>query len=292
MRILVFGGNGMLGHKLVQILRENFDVWATIHGNYSAVERYGIFDSDRTIGSVDVTDLGSVRKAIETARPDVVINSVGIIKQVPALQDVLQTLAVNSVFPHRIASLSDEYGFRLITISTDCVFDGKKGNYSESDIADAGDLYGISKLLGEVVGDNCLTIRTSIIGRELASSHSIVEWFLSHRGSSVKGFTKAIYTGFSTIAFGKILSAVISDHPEVKGLYHVSSEPITKFELLHLLNEHYQANVLIEPADDYVIDRSLDSSRFRLATGFEPADWNEMIKTMAADPTPYDSWRQ
>jgi dTDP-4-dehydrorhamnose reductase len=206
MRILIFGSNGMLGHKLVQILGAKFDVWGTLSGEFLGIERFGIFDRSRTIEQIDITDILSVRRALELARPDVVVNAAGIIKQHPESEDAIRTLRINSVFPKVLAELSDEYKFRLITFSTDCVFSGEKGNYSEAVIPDARTLYGISKLLGEVACDNCLTVRTSIIGRELVSSHSLVEWFLSNRGSTVKGYVNAIYSGFPTIIIAEILS--------------------------------------------------------------------------------------
>jgi dTDP-4-dehydrorhamnose reductase len=292
MRILIFGSNGMLGHKLVQILGAKFDVWGTLRGEFLGIERFGIFDRSRTIEQIDITDILSVRRALELARPDVVVNAAGIIKQHPESEDAIRTLRINSVFPKVLAELSDEYKFRLITFSTDCVFSGEKGNYSEAVIPDARTLYGISKLLGEVACDNCLTVRTSIIGRELVSSHSLVEWFLSNRGSTVKGYVNAIYSGFPTIIIAEILSGIIADHPELSGVYNISSDPINKFELLQLLNKYFQANIDVEPFESHAIDRSLDSSAFRKVTGFLPEDWERMIEQMAADPTPYELWRK
>jgi dTDP-4-dehydrorhamnose reductase len=291
MRILIFGGNGMLGHKLIREFRESFEVWATLKGHFSEVDSFGIFDRDRTIAGVDATDAESVRRAVTEVRPDVVVNAVGIVKQKPASEDVQLTLSINSVFPRRLASLADEFGFKLITISTDCVFRGDRGNYNETDVPDATDLYGLSKFLGEVTTANCLTIRTSIIGRELATAHSIVEWFLSQRGKSVQGYTNAIYTGFPTIILANIIKSIIVDNPSMNGLYHVSADPISKFELLNLIDQTYRTGVEIKPFDDYKIDRSLNSTKFRQETGFSPLGWPEMIALMAADPTPYDNWR-
>src|SRR5438552_14261716 len=206
MRILVIGGGGMLGHKLVQSLGEKFEVWTSIRGDFREIDGYGIFDRDRTLERTDVTELESVRRGILAAKPDVIINAAGIVKQLPTSKDVIKSLSVNSIFPHHLAELSEEFGFRLICISTDCVFDGRKGNYKEKDNPNARDLYGRSKILGEVTGKNCLTLRTSIIGRELNTSHSLVEWFLSHRGGKVKGYVKAIYSGFPTIVFADIIA--------------------------------------------------------------------------------------
>lgn len=191
-----------------------------------------------------------------------------------------------------MAETAEKINARLINISTDCVFDGEKGFYKEEDISNATDVYGKSKNLGEVMGENCLTLRTSIIGRELQTSHSLVEWFLSNRGKSVKGFLNAIYSGFPTIILADIIADLIENHRNLSGLYHVSAEPINKFELLELINEAYQTDIEIEPFADFKIDRSLDSTKFRNETGFNPLSWREMIKIMADDPTPYDEWRK
>ena len=282
----------MLGHKLIQSWNERFEVWTTLKGNFADYEKYGIFDKKRTLDLIDAEKFETVEKAIFEIRPQVVFNAVGIIKQLPTSKNVVKTLTINSIFPHRLAETVEKTGARLINISTDCVFDGEKGNYTEEDISNATDVYGKSKNLGEVTGENCLTLRTSIIGRELQTSHSLVEWFLSNRGKKVKGFVNAIYSGFPTIVLADIIADLIENYPNLSGLYHVSAEPINKFELLELINEAYQAGVEIEPSADFRIDRSLDSTRFRKETGFKPLNWRELIKIMADDPTPYDEWRK
>ena len=282
----------MLGHKLAQRWQGRFDVWVGIRGQFSEYERYGIFEQGKTIEEVDARNFASVAAAIDVSRPDVVVNAIGIIKQLPSVKNTIVTLEVNSIFPHKLAELAAEQDFRLITISTDCVFNGRKGNYTEEDIPDAEDLYGKSKNLGEVTGKNCLTLRTSIIGRELESAHSLVEWFLSNRGTRVKGFTKAIYSGFPTTVMADIIADLIENYPSLKGLYHVSSEPVNKFELLKLIDKYYKSNIAIEPDNDFVLDRSLNSDKFRALTGFKPEPWESMIEKMAQDPTPYDEWRK
>ena len=292
MRVLIFGANGMLGHKVVQVLGQRFDVWGTIRDEFAGVERFGIYARERIIEGVDVTDVQAVRHAVETAMPDVVINAAGVVKQVPESNNFVRTLKINSLFPQLLADLSDEFSFRLITISTDCVFSGDKGNYSETDTPDSRSFYGISKLLGEIKHDNCLTIRTSIIGRELATDHSLVEWFLSNRGEDVKGYVDAVYSGFSTIVLAEIIAEIISGHPQLHGVLHVSSDPINKFELIKLLNQNYGAKVNIEPSNERKIDRSLDSSLFRKTLNWTPPSWEQMIEQMAADTTPYDKWKK
>jgi dTDP-4-dehydrorhamnose reductase len=292
MKILIIGGSGMLGHKLVQVWRNRYDVWTTVRNDFQHYERYEIYERGRTFENINIQNINLVREVIEILKPNVVLNAVGLIKQVPLAKNVIAVLSVNSIFPHQLSELAEEFQFKLINIGTDCVFSGKKGNYSECDEADADDLYGKSKNLGEVIAGNCLTLRTSIIGRELETSHSLVEWFLSNRRKNVKGFVKAIFTGFPTVVLADILSNLIENHPNLRGLYHVSSEPINKFNLLSLINEAYQADVEIEPFENFEIDRSLNSNKFREATGFESIDWIEMISRMAADNAIYQKKTQ
>jgi len=282
----------MLGHKLVQVLGDSFDTYFTVRSSFEAIEPYGIFPEHGAFPYIDISDERSAITAIDQTAPDVVINAIGIIKQLPSSKDVVSTLTANSIFPHRLIALSESYGFRLITISTDCVFTGSKGSYVETDPADASDLYGQSKHLGEVSEGNSLTLRTSIIGRELGTAHSLVEWFLANRGKTVNGYVNAIYSGFPTVVFADIISSLITDHPNLRGLYHVSSDPINKFELLNLVKERFDLNIEIESFKEMHIDRSLDSSRFRQATGFKPQSWVEMVDRMHSDPTPYEKWKR
>jgi dTDP-4-dehydrorhamnose reductase len=292
MRILVFGAGGMLGHKLIQVLGSNNEVYGTFRGDIVELPSLDSSQKERFITGVTAEDEASVRRAIETARPDVVINAIGIIKQLPDSKNVITTLTINSIFPHRLAQLSAEFGFRLITISTDCVFAGDRGNYSEKDVPDAVDLYGKSKNLGEVSSDNCLTLRTSIIGHELGSAHSLVDWFLSNGGGKVKGYANAIYSGFPTVVFASIIDNLIHAHPALSGLYHVSSDAISKYDLLSLINNAYDSGITIDRDDDFRIDRSLDSTRFRNETGFKPQDWKSMVNVMASDAKIYGKWNQ
>ena len=282
----------MLGHKLIQVLNKEFDVFSTIRSDFSYFENYDLLDSSKVFDRIEVENFKSVESIIKTIKPDFVINAVGVIKQLPTSKDVITTLNINSIFPQNLARICQSYYFKLINISTDCVFNGKKGNYIEEDIADAEDLYGKSKFLGEIYGKNCLTLRTSIIGRELSTKHSLLEWFLSNTEGAVKGYENAVYSGFPTIVLAGIIADLIENHKNLSGLYHVSAEPINKFELLTLINEAYNAAIEIEPFEDFRIDRSLDSAKFRNETGFKPASWREMIKLMADDETPYDEWRK
>ncbi len=281
----------MLGHKLVQILKARCDVWATIRGNFHNYEKYKIFERQRTISGLDVSDIKVLESEVEKIKPNVIINAVGIIKQINDSRDVIKTLNVNSIFPHKLADIAEKYDSRLICISTDCVFNGEKGNYTEEEPPDAYDLYGKSKNLGEVVGENCLTLRTSIIGRELKTSNSLVEWFLGNKDKKVRGFANAIFSGFPTVFMAEILYDLIVNFKKLSGLYHISSEPINKFDLLKLIKEAYNIDIEIERFEDFKIDRSLDSTKFRKETGFNPPDWKKLAAMMANDPTPYDVWK-
>ena len=291
-KVLVIGGTGMLGHKLVQTLADRFHVHATIRPRFANVERYGIFEKERTVDQIDVISPSDLERAIHQAEPDVVVNCVGVIKQVPEAEDVIGTVTINSILPHRLKELSARHGFRLVLISTDCVFRGDRGNYSETDVPDAVDLYGRTKILGEVEAPNVITIRTSLIGRELASVHGLIEWFLGKRGAAVKGYRKAIFGGFPTVVFADIIGDLLTSWPDLRGVWHISSDPIDKYSLLCLANKAFDSGIAISSDDGLVIDRSLDSTRFRHATGFVPRPWHEMIERMAADPMPYEKWRK
>jgi dTDP-4-dehydrorhamnose reductase len=288
MRVLILGATGMLGHKLYQQFQERFEVFATARQSLSAYADFGIFQEDHIIKGVDAYNFDSVAAAVAKVQPGVVINCIGVIKQLEAAKDPIISLTVNSLFPHRVANLCRAAGIRFIHISTDCVFNGHKGMYTEDDPSDAEDLYGRTKFLGEVDDDGCLTLRTSIIGRELGAPTGLVDWFLSNQGGKVRGFRQAIYTGFTTIALSAIIANILQHHPQLSGVYQASSQPINKYDLLLLIRNAFNANIEVEPYDDFVLDRSLNSARFRSETGFAPPTWEQMIHEMANDPAPYD----
>jgi dTDP-4-dehydrorhamnose reductase len=225
-------------------------------------------------------------------RPTVVVNCVGIVKQLKAAGDPVPSISINSLFPHRLATLASAAGARIIHISTDCVFRGDRGHYSERDTPDASDLYGRTKLLGEVSGPRCLTLRTSIIGRELSATTGLLEWFLAQRTGRAKGYTHARFSGVTTHALADVLADIIERHPGLAGVYHVASRPISKYDLLKKLNDAYNAGVDIDASDDVHIDRTLDGSAFQKATGLTIRSWDEMIGQMASDSTPYEEWRR
>ncbi|MBW4546709.1 MAG: SDR family oxidoreductase [Symplocastrum torsivum CPER-KK1] len=291
MRILILGANGMLGHKLTQVFSQQFEVLATVRSSIDAFAGHPVLVQEQLLGNVSVENFDSIVRAIALAKPHYIVNCIGIVKQQLAAKDPLQSISVNALFPHRLAQVCQAAGIRLIQISTDCVFTGRKGNYLETDVADAEDLYGRTKLLGEVGGEGCLTLRTSIIGREFANSYGLIDWFLRQEGKSIRGYKKAIFSGFTTHALAEIIAQIITQHSDLQGIWHVAAEPINKFELLSLVKEIYRLNIQIEPDEVFLCDRSLNSDRFRQATGFIPPSWQNMIEQMYQDPTPYSKLR-
>jgi dTDP-4-dehydrorhamnose reductase len=291
MKMLILGGSGMLGHKLWQTASRRLETHVTFHGQAETFAHSGLFDIDRSVSNVSAEDFPTVQRAFDVAQPDVAVNCIGVVKQVLSSKDPITSITINALFPHRLASLCRERGVRLIHLSTDCVFSGQLANYEENDLPDPPDLYGRSKLLGEVSGENCLTIRTSMIGRELQGSHGLLEWFLAQNGGRVRGFKRAIFSGFTTAALAEVIMQVIVDHPGLTGIWHLASEPISKFDLLTLVKQTYGLAVEIEPDESFICDRSLNAKRFRDATGIRPPSWCEMIEQMFRDPTPYDQIR-
>ncbi|MGE0813624.1 MAG: dTDP-4-dehydrorhamnose reductase family protein [Vicinamibacterales bacterium] len=290
-RLLVVGGGGMLGHKLWQIASGRMEAWATVRQVTPALEALGLARPDRVVTGVDVHRPETLAAALDRVRPEAVVNCVGVVKQLAAAKDPVESIAINALHPHVLGRLCQARGIRFLHVSTDCVFDGARGGYTEFDLPNATDLYGRSKALGEVTGPGSLTIRTSIIGRELAGASGLVEWFLSRRGGTADGYAGAVFSGFTTIALSEIVLTILAEHPGLEGLYHVSADPLDKLTLLGLLNDAFAAGVTIARKDEPRIDRSLDSTRFRQAAGFTPPAWPAMIAALAADPTPYDRVR-
>lgn len=280
MRILVLGAAGMLGSAMIRVLSEKagWQVYGTIR-SASSRQFFPVEIGERLLAGVDVEQPDSLLQAFIRVRPAVVINCIGLIKQLADAEDPLQAIPINALLPHRLARLCELSGARLIHPSTDCVFSGKKGGYRESDPPDATDLYGRSKLLGEVSYPHTVTLRTSIIGHELQSAHGLVGWFLA-QSESCRGYTRAIFSGLPTVELARLVREVIIPHSELAGLYHVAAQPIAKFDLLQLVADVYGKKIDIIPSDNLVIDRSLNADRFHAATGYVAPGWRELIELM------------
>jgi dTDP-4-dehydrorhamnose reductase len=283
LRILILGATGMLGSCLFRAFSN--DTRYVTFGTIRAAADAQLFRPSlrhALIPDVQVDGEAGLIKAMSQIRPDVVINCIGIIKQLPSANDHLASLAINASLPHRLAKYCELAGARLIHFSTDCVFSGKLGGYREDDFADAYDIYGRTKLLGEVAYEHALTLRTSIIGHELASTRSLIDWFLSQKNRA-NGFTRAVFSGLPTIEIARVLKHQVLDNPKLFGLYHLSVDPINKYDLLSLVSQTYGADIELVRDDSLVIDRSLNSERFRLATGYAPPEWPDLVAAMHQD---------
>jgi len=293
--VMVLGVTGMLGHKIFQRLR------GTIPGTFGLARGdraseplacVSLLAGEDVLWGVDARDFGTLGAILEARRPAVLVNCVGIVKQRSEAKAAVPSITVNSLLPHWLAERQEAWGGRLIHFSTDCVFSGRKGNYVEEDPTDARDLYGKTKALGEVTARNALTLRTSVIGRELRGRRSLVEWFLGQRGGRIRGFQHVIYSGLTTNQMAILVERLIREHPGLSGLHHVAADPISKYDLLGRANEAFGAGVQIDADVETVLDRSLRADRFRDLTGWAAPGWSEMIAEMAADPTPYADWQR
>ncbi len=283
-KVLVLGVTGMLGNAVFRVFSADIEceTWGTLR-NGAVVRQFPESSQARLLVGIDVLDQDALAAVLAKVRPDVVINCIGLIKQLADSKDPLAALPINAMLPHRLARLCALSGARLIHVSTDCVFSGRKGGYLESDISDADDLYGKSKYIGELHDlSHAITLRTSIIGHELGTSYALVDWFLSRQGS-VRGFTKAVFSGLPTVELARVMKDFVVPHSGLNGLYHIAAEPITKFDLLSLVAAEYGKQIDILSDDELVIDRSLDGSRFRDATGYVAPAWPELIRRMNTD---------
>ena len=292
-RIVVVGAAGMLGHKLFQRLAEQFpETYCTIREDPKAEPfcRVPLLHSPKVVQGVDVTDFDALRRTLRELRPDYVVNCVGIIKQRDDARSAIPSILINSLLPHKLAEMASGWGGRVIHFSTDCVFNGKRGGYVETDDSDADDLYGKSKFLGEIAGENGLTLRTSIIGRELVEHRSLLDWFLSQNHRKVRGFRKVIYSGVTTNYMADVVAKIVDNYPDLHGLYQVVSDPISKYDLLSLLRDAYRLDVDIEAEEQTLSDRSMKGDKLRSAIGHQTPPWSELVRQLAEDPTPYESW--
>ncbi|HEX5854167.1 MAG TPA: SDR family oxidoreductase [Thermoanaerobaculia bacterium] len=291
--VVVLGGTGMLGHRvLLALARAGVSTVATTRE--SRQRRPAWWDDwlsdEAVVPEFDARDLRSVEALLSGLRPRVVVNCVGVVKQKSEAHDAEISIAVNSLFPHAVARICRGWGGRLIHVSTDCVFAGDRGGYCEADRPDAPDLYGRSKALGEVVEGDALTIRTSIVGRQVTGSSSLLEWFLAEKGPEVKGYSGAFFSGVTTLELARVLTD-LAVRPALTGLYHVAGPRISKFDLLTLFRDAFRKDLTIVRDESIVLDRSLDGRRFEAAAPWRAPGWAQMVDELAADPAPYDRWR-
>ncbi len=282
MKVLVIGASGMIGSTVLRVMSEKkeWQLSGTVR-NGDAKRFFSAPIAERIVEGVDVEHPDALAKVLDAIRPDVVINCAGLTKHKPEAEDPLISIPINTLMPHRLAGLCKLAGARLIHVSTDCVFSGERGNYTEEDFADARDVYGKSKALGEVTYPHTVTLRTSTIGHEFETKYGLLEWFLSQEWRC-KGYNRAVFSGLPTVVFAEVVRDVVIPNPELSGLYHVAAQPINKFDLIKLIAKVYGKQIEIEPDDRLVIDRSLDATRFREATGYVAPGWLELIEMMHA----------
>lgn len=274
----------MLGHTVFALLSRctHFEIGSTVRKLEPLTRYFSPELLENVQSGTDANDFDSVVKAVARFKPDQVINCIGIVKQMAAATHSIPSININALFPHRLASLCEATGARLIHISTDCVFDGMRGNYREEDTSNASDIYGRTKYLGEPGYPHCITLRTSMIGHELGTRHGLIEWFLAQQ-TRVHGFTRAVFSGLPTIELAHVILEHVIPNRGLHGVYHVSAEPVSKYDLLRIVAHHYGKRTEIEPYADFHADRSLDSSLFRQATGYVAPDWEKLIERMHHD---------
>jgi dTDP-4-dehydrorhamnose reductase len=290
MRIIILGASGMLGHVLMRFFSQNNDVIGTTREKIPYGIRKRLMPNSKVIDGISVNRFDRISSLVSEWKPDAVINCIGIVKQLEGCIGTDEFIEVNALFPHKVAKLCEADSIKLVHISTDCVFSGQRGNYIESDVADAMDIYGKTKYLGEIAGNNIMTIRTSMVGREISSSHGIVEWLISNKGGRVKGFGHSYFSGFTTNELAKILNAIIR-RPEIGGLWHLSADPISKFDLLCLLNQKLKLDITIDLDETTKCDRTLNGTRFEEEFNYHPPKWCKMVSELADETQLYDAIR-
>lgn len=276
-RVLLLGATGFLGSHLADVLPLHFETYApkprTPLANYRAIGMHLLSSK------LEVSIPETLSEVLEEAKPDVVINCIANTLYYPQTDNVIDNIIVNSLFPHQLASLAHAKGIRLIHFSTDGVFSGRKGMYTERDTPDPPDLYGRSKLLGEVTGENCLTIRTSFFGLN-AKRNSLVDWLLKQQGKSIEGYTRSIFSGLSASTLSRLITDIIKSDIPLTGLYHVGGHPISKYELLVTVAQEFELGVTIVPTDMPILDRSLCSDLFWEAMQLPMPTPQEMVKDL------------
>jgi len=280
MDVLVLGASGMLGRTMLRVLSEKKDchVSGTVRSS-TTINQFPDSLAGSIISGVDISNTNSMEEIIVKLQPDVIINCIGVTKNITDSDNPLVVIPINSVLPHRLEKICKDINSRVIHISTDCVFAGDKGNYKEDDIADATDLYGLSKYLGELHSPNAITLRTSIIGHEAQTKNGLLEWFLSQQ-NKCKGYAQAIFSGLPTVTLAGVIRDYVIPNEHLSGLYHVAGPAISKYDLLELIATEYNKNIDIEYDDSLKINRSLNADKFREATGYVAPEWPDLIKSM------------
>ena len=289
MRILILGGNGMIGHKVYQVLSDvHQDTWVLLRQSLGTVKNSELFNSQKVISEHDLTDLAKLGDTLDNLNPDLIINAVGITIRRGVENSISRSVVVNSALPHFIEEWVDRNdGKRVIHFSTDCVFSGGSGSYTEESVPDANDVYGKTKALGEISGPKSLTLRGSMIGREIENKTELLEWFLKNKSNVVKGFSEVIYSGITTLQMALFVKQIIAQFPNLSGIYNVASIPISKYDLLNLFNEHFKNGSTIIQEKGYKSKKDLIANKFYSETGFKVPEWKDLVIDLQRDSEKY-----
>jgi dTDP-4-dehydrorhamnose reductase len=284
MRILILGGNGMIGHKMYQVLsKKHPDTWALFKKHIDQIASFELFNKNKIIDNFDLNNFNKLHNKLDIVKPDIIINAAGITIRRGISENMFNSVSINSALPHFLDNWASMNNKRLIHFSTDCVFSGKKGFYTESSLTDAEDTYGRTKALGEIISTNSLTLRGSMIGRELENKTELLEWFLNQKDNSIKGYTNAVYSGITTFRMAKYVDTIICNFPNMHGIYNVSSISITKYELINLFNLFFKKGTTISPDSSYTSNKELDSTKFFKETNLEKPIWKELVEELLID---------
>jgi len=281
MRILILGSTGLLGNTFTKYFfdKEDFQTFAAVR-NYSKIKFFNKKYHERFVHIENILDYKTTEKTIKNIKPDILINCLGITKKnISSSNNSEEFISINSLLPYRLQKICADLGSRLIHFSTDCIFSGNKGLYSENDNPDPIDLYGRSKLLGELNFENTLTIRKSVIGHELISKNGLLEWFL-FQNQFVEGYKNAIFSGTTVLELAILIENYIIPRNDLKGIINIPGQSISKFDLLRTIADIYNKKIDIIPNELIKLDRSLDGSKFNKLTGYHPKPWPLLIKAM------------
>ena len=282
MRIIILGASGLIGHKLLQKLSNDFDVYATLHRSKESYGLMPLFSGQNIIDEVDVSDFENVSAILHYVNPNVILNCIGITPRKDEINNLYKVIKINSLFPHQLANWAKVNNKRVIHFSTDCVFNGSTGNYTENSLTTAEDVYGRTKALGEINYSHTLTIRSSFIGQELFGKTELLDWFLNQEGKRINGFTNTLYSGVSTNFMTYVVKTIILNAPELSGLYQLAPDkPISKYELLCIAKRAFDVNIEIIPENKHVHTPTLNGSKLKDNIKINVPSWKEMMKDLA-----------
>ena len=288
-KIFVLGATGMLGHKMCQVLSgaDEFYVYGGLRGRAEAVKALPFFQDTDLVGGLDVNDWGRAKDSIANLKPDVIVNCVGLTTRKIDPAASAQVVELNALLPHRLAHLATDLGARMIHFSTDCVFQGGAGPYAVDHPKDAQDLYGMSKALGEVDAPGCLTIRSSIVGREIRGFTEFFEWIFSQKGQGVSGFTKALYNGLTTKFMAELVRDLILQSPDIRGILQIGSQPASKAQLIQQVSDIFDLGITVNSVDQGK-DKTLQTQVAQQDIGFQPPTWAELISDLKRENHLYE----